>query len=102
MISNIACLKRKQTIRESRSAYLNGFSSAIMKHKRLVWKYDTTFVLSKQIKHISKHPRIASCMGIVISNICVNRILKNRCEGAYLDGELKRYYGKQDCLIIGA
>ena len=75
--------------------YLNHFSSAITKHSRLVWKYDSTFVLSKQIKHISKHPRITSCVDIVINNIYVHRILENRWERAYLDSKLSTSMGSE-------
>ena len=76
MISNIACLTRKPTIRESRSAYLNGFSSAIMKHKRLVWKYDTWYVFSsKMIKQASRQSIMASNMAMSYENIHIHRIL---------------------------
>ena len=77
MISNIACLTRKPTIRESRSAYLNGFSSAIMKHKRLVWKYDTWYVFSsKMIKQASRQSIMASNMDMAHDNIHIHRILE--------------------------
>ena len=77
MILNIACLTRKPTTRESRSEYLNGFSSAIMKHKRLVWKYDTWYVFSsKMIKQASTQSNMASNMVMVHDNIHIHRISK--------------------------
>ena len=60
--------------------------------------HHTTFVLFKQIRHISRHPRITSNMDMVINGIQVHIVLKIDEKRAYLDSKLVLLYGNQEHL----
>ena len=99
MISNIACLIRKPTIRESWSAYLNDFSSAIIKHKRLVWEYDTLHVFYQRwsSKHQDNQIWHQTWSWLMITYIFIE-FQSCRVGRVYLISEHPHVYGKQEYL----
>ena len=99
MILNIACLTRKPTTRESRSEYLNDFSSAIMKHRRLIWKYDTLHIFYQRWSNKHQHNQMwhQTWSWLMITYTFIE-FQSCRVGRVYLISEHPHIYGKQGYL----